>query len=61
MKELKFRDMKKRKNFMSSKYKFTSKNNPRTKRKTYMVFTTAPSGVQSYRIVSEDFYLKNKK
>ena len=60
MKNLKFRDLKKRENFMSSKYKFVSKRNPRTGRMVYMVMTMAPSGVKSYRIVSKDFYMNNK-
>jgi hypothetical protein len=58
MKKLKFYDLKKRKNFVTDKYKFTSK---RTKRgMTYFVIATAPSGVRSWRIVSKDFYRKYK-
>jgi hypothetical protein len=58
MPSLKFFDLKKKKAFMSDKYTFTSK---RTKRGiTYFVIATAPSGVKSYRIVSKEFYNKNK-
>jgi hypothetical protein len=60
MKSLKFYDVKKRKSFMSSKYKFISKRNPRTKRMTYMAVATSPSKNKAYRIVSKDFYKKNK-
>lgn len=57
MKNLKFYDVKKRKAFMSNKYSFMSKRNPRTKRMTYMVKTKSPSGNMAYRIVSKDFYM----
>lgn len=57
MKNLKFYDVKKRKGFMSNKYQFVTKRNPRTKRTTYMVKTKSPSGNMAYRIVSKDFYM----
>jgi hypothetical protein len=58
MPKLKFYDLKRKKAFISDKYKFTSK---RTKRgMTYFAIATAPSGIPSYRIVSKEFYNKNK-
>ncbi len=58
MLKLKFYDLKKRKAFMTDKYRITSK---KTKRgMTYFAVTTAPSGVASWRIISKDFYKKNK-
>jgi len=59
MKQLKFYDLKKRKTFLSNKYKLISKRTKRGMR--YFAFTTAPSGVKSYRIISKDFYLGSKK
>ncbi len=58
MPKLKFYDLKKRKNFTTDKYEFTSK---KTKRGiVYFAVATAPSGIESYRIVSKEFYDKNK-
>lgn len=58
MPRLKFYDLKKRKSYMTDKYRLTSK---RTKRgMTYFAVSTAPSGTKSYRIVSKDFYKKYK-
>jgi len=55
---LKFYDLRKRKSFTTDKYKIVSK---RTKRgTTYFAVAVAPSGVQSYRIVSKDFAMKYK-
>lgn len=54
MKKLKFYDLRKRKSFMTNKYKFTSK---RTKRgMVYFAVAKSPSGTPSYRIVSKQFY-----
>lgn len=59
MKNLKFYDVKGKKKFMSTKYRLTSK---RTKiRMVYFAVAKAPSGIQAWRIVSKDFYKKNKK
>ena len=55
MQKLKFRDMKARKSFHSTKYKITTRKNPKTKRVTTFAVTTAPSGVASWRIVSAGF------
>lgn len=58
MPQLKFRDLSKRKNFMSDKFKIVAK---RTKRgTTYFAVATAPSGSKSWRIVSKDFAMKYK-
>jgi len=59
MKKLKFYDLKKKKSFMSDKYKFVTKNTSRGK--TYFVKTIAPSGIESWRIVGKDWYMENKK
>ena len=57
MPELKFRDLPKKKNFTTDKYELTSK---RTKRGiVYFAIAKAPSGTESYRIVSKEFYMKN--
>jgi hypothetical protein len=61
MEELKFYDLKGRKKFKSKKYDLVKKKNPRTGKTTYFAKCKAPSKVDSYRIVSEDFYKKNKK
>lgn len=61
MPKIKFFDVKKRKGFMSDKYSFMSKRNPRTKRMVYMAKTKSPSGNMCYRIVSKEFYMKHKK
>ena len=58
MEKLKFYDVKGKKKFVASKYRFTSK---RTKRgMTYFVVADAPSGIKAWRIVSKVFYMKNK-
>ena len=58
--KLKFFDLRKRKAFKSDKYVFKTRRNPRTKRMTYFAVANAPSGIKSWRIVSKDFYLRNK-
>lgn len=58
MPKLKFRDLKRKKNFMTDKYKLKGKRTKRGMR--YFAVTKAPSGVESWRIVSKDFYMKNK-
>ena len=60
MPKLKFFDLRKRKAFTSDKYVFKTKRNTRTKRMTYFAVANAPSGIKSWRIVSKDFYLRNK-
>lgn len=61
MEKLKFYDLKGKKGFYSDKYEFLKKKNPKTNRIVYFVKCKAPSKMDSYRIVSEDFYKKNKK
>jgi hypothetical protein len=58
MQTLKFYDLKRKKSFMSNKYKFTSKKTKGGMR--YFVIATSPSGVPSYRIVNKEFYKKHK-
>ena len=58
MEKLKFYDVKGKKKFMSNKYKFTSKKTKRGRR--YFVVANAPSGIKAWRLVSKDFYMKNK-
>ncbi len=60
MPQLKFYDLKKRKSFTTDKYQLRGKRNPRTGRMVYMAVAKAPSGSESYRIVSSEFYKKNK-
>ena len=60
MEKIKFYDVKKKKGFTSNKFVLKTKRNPRTKRMTYFAVTTAPSGIKSWRIVSKDFYMRNK-
>jgi len=60
MKEIKFYDVKGRKNFTTKKFIFKTERNPRTKKTTYFAVSDAPSGIKSWRIVSNDFYLGNK-
>jgi hypothetical protein len=60
MNKLKFYDLKKRKGFTTNKFVFKTRRNPRSKRTTYFAVADAPSGIKSWRIVSKDFYLKNK-
>ena len=58
MPQLKFMDLRKRKVFLTDKYRLTAK---RTKRgMTYFAVAKAPSGVESWRIVGKDFYNKFK-
>ena len=58
MQKLKFMDLRKRKVFLTDKYRLTAK---KTKRGiTYFAIAKAPSGVESWRIVSKDFYNKFK-
>jgi len=55
MKKLKFYDLKNRKAFWSDKYKLVKK------KKTHFAVTKAPSGTESWRIVSKDFAKGCKK
>jgi len=61
MRELEFYDLRKKKKFVSKKYDLVKKKNPRTGKITYFAKCKSPSKIDSYRIVSEDFYKKNKK
>jgi hypothetical protein len=61
MPKLNFYDVKIRKSFMSDKYNFISKINPRTKKIVYLAVATSPSKNKAYRIVSKEFYMKYKK
>lgn len=58
MPQIKFYDLKKKKAFLTDKYRFTSKNTKRGIK--YFAIAQAPSGIPSYRIVSKDFYNKFK-
>lgn len=58
MPQLKFTDLRKRKVFTTDKFRMTAK---RTKRgMTYFAVAKAPSGGESWRIVSKEFYDKYK-
>lgn len=54
MEKLKFFDLRTRKKFMSNDYKLSKKKG------RHFAIAKAPSGILSYRIVSESFYKKNK-
>ena len=54
MPQLKFRDMRARKSFMSDKFSIVKRG------RSYFAVTTAPSGVKSWRIVSKDLAMKYK-
>ena len=56
--KLRFYDLRKRKSFMTDKYKLTSKRTKKGMR--YFAVTKAPSGTESWRIVGKDFYRKYK-
>lgn len=58
MEKLKFYDVKGKKKFMSSKYKFKTRKVKGTTR--YFALAKAPSGITAWRIVSKDTYKKNK-
>lgn len=55
---LKFYDVKGKKSFTSSKFKFMPKKTRAGMR--YFAIAKAPSGIDSYRIVSKMFYMDNK-
>lgn len=58
MPKLKFYDLVRKKPFITDKYKLKSK---RTKRgMMYFAITKSPSKTKTSRIVSKDFYKKNK-
>jgi len=54
MPQLKFMDMKLRKNFSTDKFKLISKKTKAGVR--YFAVAVAPSGVNAYRIVGKEFY-----
>lgn len=59
MKKIQFFDVKGKKKFSSTKYKFKKK---KTKtRMVYFAVSKAPSGIEAYRIISKDFWEENKK
>ena len=58
MLKLKFYDVKGKKSFMSDRFRLTSKRT--SKRVTYFAVANAPSGIKAWRIVSKDFYMRNK-
>ena len=60
MPELKFYDVKAKKGFMSDKFRIETRRNPRTKRTTYFAVAIAPSGIESWRIVSKEFAQKHR-
>ncbi len=55
---LKFFDVRTRKGFSTDKYKFVAKKVRSNIR--YFAVAKSPSGSESWRIVSKDFYMKNK-
>lgn len=57
-KKIKFYDVKGKKSFMSDKVVLTSRKT--SKRVTFFAVTDAPSGIKAWRIISKDFYKKNK-
>ncbi len=59
MPKIKFYDVKGKKSFMSNK--FVLKVKKTKKRTTYFAVASAPSGIKAWRIISKDFYKKNKK
>jgi len=58
MPKLKFYDVKGKKSFTKDKYRLTSKTTRAGKR--YFAVAKAPSGIEAWRIVSKDFYMRNK-
>lgn len=54
MPQLKFRDMRAKKSFMTDRFKIVKKG------KSYFAVTTAPSGVESWRIVGKEFAMNYK-
>ena len=54
MPQLKFYDLRKRKTFMTDKFRVEKKG------KRHFAIATAPSGVKSWRIISKDDYNKFK-
>ncbi len=58
MPKLKFYDVKKKKSFTSDKFELRTKQTKAGKR--FFAVADAPSGIKAWRIVSRDFYMKNK-
>lgn len=58
MPRIKFYDVKGKKSFTTDKFTFKSKRTRAGMR--YFAIAKAPSGIQAWRIVSKDFYMKNK-
>ena len=58
--KLKFYDVKSKKKFISDKYRLTKMAGKKSNRTTHFAVARAPSGIDSWRIVSKDFYLENK-
>ncbi len=58
--KIKLYDVKGKKKFTPLTFELKTRRNPRTKRMTYFAVANAPSGIKSWRIVSKDFYQKNK-
>lgn len=54
MPKLKFYDLKNKKAFETDKYKFETNSG------RFFAIAISPSGAKSYRIVSKEFYSKNK-
>lgn len=57
-KKLNFYDVKRKKKFQSSNYSLKSKSTKRGKR--YFAVAKAPSGIESWRVVSKEEYRKLK-
>lgn len=56
--KIKFYDVKAKRKFMSSKYSLKTKNTKAGKK--YFAVTIAPSGIESWRIISKEDYKKYK-
>ncbi len=55
---IKFYDVSSKETFNTGKFRLTIKMNG--KRKIYFAVATAPTGNEAWRIVSKEFYTKNK-
>lgn len=59
MPKIKFYDVKKKKSFIADKFVFKRKKTVKGMR--FFAVAKAPSGINAWRIVSKEFYKKNKK
>lgn len=58
MPKIKFYDVKKKKSFIANKFVLKSKRT--TKGMRFFAVAKAPSGINAWRIVSKEFYKKNR-